>query len=30
MIALFVDMKAAFDFVDREVLIETMRKRGQT
>lgn len=28
MIILFVDMKAAFDSVDREKLIETMRKEG--
>lgn len=28
MIILFVDMKTAFDSVDREKLIETMRKRG--
>lgn len=28
MVALFVDMKAAFYSVDRGVLIETMRERG--
>lgn len=28
MIALFVDLKAAFDMIDREVLVETMRERG--
>lgn len=29
MVALFVDMKAAFDSVDRGVLIETMREREE-
>lgn len=28
MIALFIDLKAAFDTVDRGVLIEAMRKEG--
>jgi len=28
MVALFVDMRAAFDSMDRGVLIETMRERG--
>jgi len=28
MIALFVDLKAAFDSVDREVLIKAMKGRG--
>lgn len=28
MVAMFVDLKAAFDSVDREVLIGTMRKQG--
>lgn len=28
MIILFVDLKAAFDSVDRELLIETMRRGG--
>lgn len=28
MVAMFVDLKAAFDTVDRGVLIEDMRKRG--
>ncbi|XP_071576419.1 uncharacterized protein [Temnothorax nylanderi] len=27
-VALFVDLKAAFDSVDREVLIEALRERG--
>lgn len=27
---LFVDLKAAFDMIDKEVLLETMRKRGIT
>lgn len=27
MIALFIDMKAAFDSVDREILMESMRRR---
>lgn len=27
MVAMFVDLKAAFDSVDREVLIETMREK---
>lgn len=28
MVAMFVDLRAAFDSVDREVLIEAMRERG--
>ena len=28
MLVLFIDLKAAFDSVDRGVLIRTMRKRG--
>lgn len=28
MIAMFVDLKAAFDSVDRRVLIKAMRERG--
>lgn len=28
MVVLFVDIKAAFDSMDREVLMEGMRKRG--
>jgi len=28
LVALFVDLKAAFDSVDREVLMEAMRERG--
>lgn len=28
LVALFVDLKAAFDSVDREVLMEVMRERG--
>lgn len=28
MVVLFVDIKAAFDSMDREVLMEEMRKRG--
>lgn len=28
LVALFVDLKATFDSVDRRILIETMRERG--
>lgn len=28
MVAMFVDLRAAFDSVDREVLIEALRERG--
>lgn len=28
MVALFVDLKAAFDSVDKEVLVDAMRERG--
>jgi len=28
MVAMFVDLKAAFDSVDRGMLVEAMRKRG--
>lgn len=28
MAALFVDLKAAFDSVDRKILVKTMRERG--
>lgn len=28
MVVAFVDMKAAFDLVDREILVESMMKRG--
>lgn len=28
MVALFVDLTAAFDTIDREILCETMRERG--
>lgn len=29
LVAMFVDLRAAFDSVDRGVLIETMRKKGK-
>lgn len=28
LVALFVDLKAAFNSVDREILVETMKERG--
>lgn len=28
LVVLFVDMKAAFDSVDREILVQTMRRKG--
>lgn len=28
MVAMFVDLRTAFDSMDRGVMIETMRKRG--
>lgn len=28
MVALFVDLKTAFDMIDRKILCETMRERG--
>lgn len=28
MVALFIDLKAAFDSVDREILVKAMRERG--
>lgn len=30
LVALFVDLKAAFDLVNREVLVRTMREKGIT
>lgn len=28
LMALFIDLKAAFDFVDKRILVEIMKKRG--
>lgn len=28
MVMMFVDMKAAFDLVNREILVQTMRRKG--
>lgn len=28
MVVMFVDLKAAFDSIDREMLVETLRERG--
>lgn len=29
MVAFFIDLRAAFDSVDREILVRKMRKRGK-